>query len=54
MFYEGDKEPQLFEIFEGKHQTVTVMDEDGTAGDLKLLDVPDVKSRIQINYKPKK
>lgn len=54
LFYEGQKEPEISELFEGKYQTVSVMKEEGEGIDLMFLDVPDVKTRIQIVYKPKK
>ncbi|MDW7774539.1 MAG: hypothetical protein SCH71_16770 [Desulfobulbaceae bacterium] len=53
LFYEGTQEPQIAELFEGKYQTVAVMEETGEGLDLLLFEVPDVKTRIQIVYKIK-
>ena len=54
LFYDGRTEPKLAKLFAGKYQTVAIMEEEGKALDLMLLDVPNVKTRIQIVYKPKK
>lgn len=55
LFYESrEEEPQIAELFEGKYQTVAVMEENGKGLDLMFLDIPDVKTRIQFIYKPKK
>ena len=54
LFYDGQTEPTFKDLFAGKYQTVGVMEEDGKGLDLMFLDIPEVKSRIQIVYKPKK
>jgi len=53
IFYDGTGKLTIQRLLQGGMQTIGILEETGQTVDLLYLDVPNVKSRIQIVYRPK-